>query len=66
MKFKQTALRVALTAAVGAVSMTAQMSAFALGDGDVFTVDSGVQAFDSNGNPTNVTSGSFFGMDFQR
>jgi hypothetical protein len=64
MKFNQTALRVALTAAVGAVAMSAQTSAYALGNGDVFTITSGVQAVDSNGNPSDVTSGSFFGMDF--
>jgi hypothetical protein len=35
-----------------------------LNNGDLLTITAGVQQYDGYGNPTNVTPGSWFGMDF--
>jgi hypothetical protein len=51
--------------AIGSVGITGAMSAHALTphDGDVLQIDAGVNAYDTNGNFTNVSSGSWFAMD---
>lgn len=58
---KKTALTVALTAMLGVAATGAQ--AAVLNAGDVLTITSGVTTYDEYGNPTGVSSGSWFGMD---
>jgi hypothetical protein len=51
--------------AIGSVGIMGAMSAHALtlNAGDTLYIDAGVNAYDSNGNFTNVSSGSWFAMD---
>ncbi len=58
---KKTALTAALATVLGFAA--ANSMAVAVNTGDILTITAGVQLFDSNGNPTNVTPGSYFGMD---
>lgn len=51
--------------AVGSVGIMGAMSAqaVAIAPGSILSINAGIATFDSYGNVTNVTSGSFFGMD---
>jgi hypothetical protein len=61
----KTILKTALLAALGVSSMVASFTthAAAVNNGDQLTITQGVQLFDTNGNPSNVNPGSWFGMD---
>jgi hypothetical protein len=54
-----------LALAVGSVGIMGAMSAHAVAfnNGDALSITAGVDAFDTNGNFSNVSSGSWFGMD---
>ena len=60
MKLQKIALLTAMSAVIGVTSFSAQAATFM--NGDVLTIDAGVQVTDAYGN-TSVNSGSFFGMD---
>lgn len=61
MKFTKTLCALA----IGSVGIMGAMSAhaFSLSNGNVLFIDSGVNAYDSNGNFSGVSSGSWFAMD---
>ena len=61
MNFKKTLLQTAIAGVIGVTSLSVQ--AAALNAGDTLTINTGVGVYDSSSNLTNVTSGSFFGMD---
>jgi hypothetical protein len=61
MNMKKTALALSLATVMGCVSFGA--SAAAVGNGDVLSITAGVPVLDSNGNVSNITSGSYFAMD---
>lgn len=58
---KKTALYTALALSLGMSALSAQ--AATLNNGDVLNISPGVQLFDASGNPSNVSPGSYFGMD---
>lgn len=58
---KKTMINVALAVTFGSAALSAQ--AANLNTGDTLTITAGVAVYDSNGNFTNVSSGSWFGMD---
>lgn len=60
MHIKKTAIAVALGAVFGVATMS--VHAATLNTGDILTINPGVQSFDPNNNPLNVTV-SWFGMD---
>jgi hypothetical protein len=61
---KKTILATALLATLGVSGMAATSAqAATLNTGDTLKITTGVPAFDANGNQTNVSSGSYFGMD---
>lgn len=61
MNLKKTALQTAMAAVIGVSASAAQ--AAAVNAGDVLTITAGTPAFDYYGVQTNVTAGSYFGMD---
>jgi hypothetical protein len=58
---KKTVLMASLALVFGASALTAH--AAVVNNGDLLSITAGVQAFDTNGNPSNVSSGSWFAMD---
>lgn len=58
---KKTALYTALALSLGMSALSAQ--AATLNNGDILNISAGVQLYDANGNPSNVSPGSYFGMD---
>lgn len=58
---KKTALTAVMATVLGFAA--ANSMAATVNYGDILTITAGVQVTDSNGNPTNVTPGSYFGMD---
>lgn len=58
MQFKQTLLALA----IGVTAMSAHAATGVLNNGDLLTITPGVGTFDSYGNLTGVTSGSYFAM----
>ena len=62
MNMKKTILQAAIASVVGFTAMTAQSAT--LNNGDILSIAAGVQEFDQYGNPTDVTVGSYFAMDF--
>lgn len=58
---KQPSLQLALIAVLGLSTQTVQ--AATLNTGDQLTINSGIYSYDTYGDPTNVTSGSWFGCD---
>jgi hypothetical protein len=62
---KKTVLSSAILVVLGVSGLAASVSAQAavVNTGDTLTINSGVPVYDSYGNRTNVTSGSWFGMD---
>jgi hypothetical protein len=61
MKANKTVIQTAFILAFGALSVTSH--ATVLNNGDVLHITSGVYAYDSNGNPAGVVSGSYYGVD---
>jgi hypothetical protein len=62
---KKTVLSSAILVVLGVSGLAASVSAQAavVNTGDTLTINSGVPVYDTNGNQTNVTSGSWFGVD---
>jgi len=61
MNIKKTALSVALATVMALPTVSAY--AAAVSTGDMLDITTGTQLVDTNGNPTNVNPGSWFGMD---
>jgi hypothetical protein len=59
---KRTFTRAMILAAIGTTACLETQAAM-LNFGDTLTIDTGVSSYDSYGNTTNVTSGSYFGVD---
>lgn len=62
-KIKYSAIYAAFAASLGSLAIGVNAQAANLQSGDILTITAGVQLYDATGNPSNVTPGSYFGMD---